>query len=166
LIGFQCFDEAFGKAATDQQAVAGGQGGVFQGVEEYGFGTGGCQGIKVIGVIEAKSGVAGDGDAHRGRRAGGTCRWSDQRLFAATDGQQLPEINLIADSGGDGVNVAFGFCSFIGRHQPQMAFDQGELGIFLHRTDYRYVRVVFNDRAQLAFMATATEAVEDYPGNS
>jgi hypothetical protein len=165
VIGFQFAEEAFGKAAADQQAVAGGQPGVLQGIEEHGFGAGGGQCIQVVGVVEAEGGVAGDGDAYRrsrycARRGGGGAS------VGVAEGQQAIEVDLRGDALADGGDVAFGLGGFVGRHQAQVALDQGQFGILLHRADHRHVGVVLDHGAQLGFVAAAAEAVEDHAGDA
>jgi hypothetical protein len=59
-----------------------------------------------------------------------------------------------------------GLGGFIRRHQAEVALDQREFGILLHRADHRHVSVMLDHCAQLGLMTAAAESVEDHPGNA
>jgi hypothetical protein len=85
---------------------------------------------------------------------------------SVADGEQALEVDLAGDALADGGDVAFGLGGFVGRHQAQVALDQGQVGILLHRADHRHVGVVLDHGAQLGLVAAAAEAVEDHAGDA
>ena len=61
--------------------------------------------------------------------------------------------------------MPFDGLGLIAGHQTQMAFADLQCGIAVHSADHRHVGVVFDDRAQLGFVTTAAELVEDHAGD-
>ncbi len=51
-------------------------------------------------------------------------------------------------------------------HQAQVAFDEFQPGVVLHRAEHRHVGVVLDHRAQLGLVARAAEAVEDHAADA
>jgi hypothetical protein len=93
----------------------------------------------------------------RGRREGGV---------GPADFQQAIQIDLRGDACADRGDVPFGFGGFVYRHQAQVALDQRQFGVFLHRAEHRDIGVMLDHGAQLGFVAAPAEAVEDHAGDA
>jgi hypothetical protein len=89
-----------------------------------------------------------------------------ERLVGGSHLQQAVDVHLSGDDACDGGDARFRGGGLVGRHQAEVALDDGQLRVVQHGAEHRHVGVVLDHRAQLGLVARAAEAVEDDAGDA
>ncbi len=79
--------------------------------------------------------------------------------------EQLVQIDLFRDGIADLFDLGRGNMRLVAGHQSKMPFDDAEPLVVMDCTDYRHIRVVLDDAAQLGFVPAAAKIIENDTGN-
>ncbi len=160
LIGGEAGGLGFGKTAADEQAVASRQIGVAQGVEEDEPRPGAPQGVEIVGVIEAESLVARDGERDVRPRPSAQQR-RNCRLVAPRRGEQGVEIDPLRHDVFRTRDHGVGLRRLARRDEAEVALVEVEAGVARQSAQYAQIGVIFDRLAQFAFLPRRAEFVEN-----